>query len=1225
MLQQGWTALTQNKMSEAQKAFESCLQDAETKEQAYLSLALLYQSINKPQEAFNAFQQFFRISKNPYPALYAVWTSDLSGRSLPEKQLPFIQEILARPDVDGTIKAMCYGQLGDYYEEKAEFEKAKKYYQQIGAIQKWQLIGSFENVSASGFDKDFGVLAQPEPTASFTNKYGAPIKWYDCNAPRNDQWLDFDFHFAAKNGIQYAQTFCTAPTAMDVQLRLGTSGSVKVWLNDQLIINDAEETNNDLDTYIQNVRLNTGNNRILIQLGASEITRCNFLCRLTNAQGEPLTNLQFSNTYAPYTKTTNAATSTVDSRYEAYFNEKIQAEPNTLLNYLLLTNTLLHNDKAYQASHTLKQAELLAPNYTYLLSLKGENYVRDANYSGLSSVLKKMKEVDSLSYSALNLEYNELIDKEDYDNAEKIATAIQERYGDDASAMAKRIQIYSKTKQIEKLFEAIEEGYQKYPSSVEYAYLKFVVESQVKKNSKKAIQFLSSHLKVHYSDKLMEDLINYYLTIGKPVNAIALLEKTLTVKPYAVGYLNTLSTVYYGSGDVKKSLGYNAKACAMAPYIGTYHGTRGDLYDRLGEKEKAIEGYTEAIKYDPTDYDSREKIRQLSDRSDLFTAFEKPDFKALFQNAPDASQYPEDNSVLLADNVQKIVYKGGAAQEKHFLMVKVFNASGIDTWKEYNIGYADADRLLVEDAYIIKKNGTKVDADQNDSQIIYTGLEVGDAICLSWKLDSYLTGKIAENFSDYFYFNSFYPSRRSVYQLLIDTSVHFQYKVSNTSDIQPEIHPLDEFKLYTWVNEKVPALKYERAMPTLSDVAKVLCISSYPSWDYVASWYGDLANRKANADFEVKELVKELFKDKQNLSELAKAHIIYEYITKDIRYSSVSFRQSGLIPQRPANVINSKIGDCKDVSTLFVTMCKEVGIDANLVLVRTRDKGEDFFSLPSLEFNHCIAGAELDGKKYYIELTSDYFPFSCYSSDIHLAKGLEIFDKNSNKHSALIPLTTTSRSRNTVDRRTTVTLKENTIIVTKDNVKTGYLAASMRRNYRDIGKVQQNKEMQEAITDEFPIIHLDSLHFDHTLNTASDSVNYYFSYTAENPMTSIGSIQLLKIPFSDATGQFDFLSGNDRVHPLLLWEYFRQDYEREVMTIHLPAGKKLLEIPKSASISNDYFDYSIQYKLVKNTLEATRTLKIKSFEDIDPSQFESIKKQLEQLIKYDSMQLAFQS
>ncbi len=91
--------------------------------------------------------------------------------------------------------------------------------------------------------------------------------------------------------------------------------------------------------------------------------------------------------------------------------------------------------------------------------------------------------------------------------------------------------------------------------------------------------------------------------------------------------------------------------------------------------------------------------------------------------------------------------------------------------------------------------------------------------------------------------------------------------------------------------------------------------------------------------------------------------MIYKYITTNIAYSSVGFRQSGIVPQNPSAVINTDRRLQGRIHT-FCCNCKEVGISANLPLVNTRDRGQNTLLLPSMEFNHCIAKASIDNKDY---------------------------------------------------------------------------------------------------------------------------------------------------------------------------------------------------------------------------------------------------------------------
>ena len=99
----------------------------------------------------------------------------------------------------------------------------------------------------------------------------------------------------------------------------------------------------------------------------------------------------------------------------------------------------------------------------------------------------------------------------------------------------------------------------------------------------------------------------------------------------------------------------------------------------------------------------------------------------------------------------------------------------------------------------------------------------------------------------------------------------------------------------------------------------------------------------------------DLFKNKKGLTDLQKARTIYDFIEANVSYSNVPFMHGPIIPQKASRTLNTKLGDCKDVSTLFVALCNEVGLKANLILVDTRDNGERHLNLPSVDFNHCIA------------------------------------------------------------------------------------------------------------------------------------------------------------------------------------------------------------------------------------------------------------------------------
>ena len=412
-------------------------------------------------------------------------------------------------------------------------------------------------------------------------------------------------------------------------------------------------------------------------------------------------------------------------------------------------------------------------------------------------------------------------------------------------------------------------------------------------------------------------------------------------------------------------------------------------------------------------------------------------------------------------------------------------------------------------------------------------------------------------------------------------------------------------------------------MPRLVDIGKVLHISSFPDWDYISEWYTDLASTKSKTSPEVKETLAKILTGNENASELEKARLIYNYIVKEIRYSSVSFRQSGLIPQKAADVITTKIGDCKDVSTLFVALCKEAGLNAQLVLVNTRDNGLQDLALPSIEFNHCIAKLNVGADEYYIELTSDNMPFSTINESLKNAFTLDV---TGNTTLTVEPkyLSPKTSVKNTVWRTSDIKFDGMKMIVAKKSYKTGAFAASMRNSFRHKGEEEQFKEMTESISSDYQSMKMKELKFDANLDNSSDTVSYYYAYDVNNAMTSIGDLFILKIPFSDGLEPFEFLSNEKRVYDIEFWKILSSENTKEVMTFEIPKGKKLAELPKNISYKTNFAEYNLTFTKTATSITITREFKVLA-DMIGAKQYEEAKKFFENVVTADKQQIGFKN
>lgn len=1225
-LTKGWEAFNTNQRDQAKSLFEKAALDTDTKAQANLALSLLYWGSDKSKESFAAFSEFMKASDNPYPYLYALWTSppvfDSYGKK-DKSQTDLLKELMTDPKANGTIQAMAHAILGGNYEYAGDFKKMETEYSQIGSIEKWQVLGTFDNTSASGFNKDFGALQKPKTSDTFKNKVGADVTWFTPPYFRSDRWFDFAYYFSIDYSVMYAQTFLKSDIDQDVYFRSGNSGSLKIWVNDKIVTNVPEERNCDLDIYINNVKLHKGYNRVLVQVGESETGRANFMIRVTDKDGNPIQGLSESPSYQEYAPASDYKVNSSPLFAEAFFEKKLKEDSTDLVNYLMLSEVYLRNDKVYEARKVLKKAKALAPQSTFLGTRMIEAYARDNNRTDLTKEYEKIKANDPNSVYAIQGRIAEAADREDYDEQEKLIDKYESLYGKDLYSELQRLNLASSRKKYDVVISQAQQLYKQYPDNYDLMSLVYNIERNSSKDLAKANQILKAYLKNNYNDKVITTIASNDFDLGNKKEGINLYLQRVQNYPYGIGFYNDLSDLYFGSQDYPKALEWINKTLEFAPYIGTYWNKKGKIYMAMNKNSEAKNAFSKAIYYTPTDYEARKLLRKLEGQKDLFENFKTVDAYALYKQSPSSDSFPDDNSIILLNDIQRVVYPEGATEDRTEILVKVFNKNGIDTWKEYSIGYNSyRQRLLIDKAEVLKKDGNKVQAEKRSGYIVFTNLEAGDAIHLSYRIENYNTGKLAQHFWDQFNFNFDYPVQISRYSLLLPANKKFKYEVLN-ADIKPEIKEVEGMKLYSWEMKDQPSIKIEPYMPGLSDVGAILDLSTIPDWKYVSNWYSDLSSELAKTDFEIAETVTDLFKGTHDLSDLQKAKMIYNFIEENVSYSDVPFMHGPIIPQKASRTLNTKLGDCKDVSTLFVAMCKEAGIKANLVLVDTRDNGEHHLNLPSIDFNHCIAQLTTGGKTYFIELTDQQLSFAS-APLVDLGANALIIPRDGDSASThLIKLNFPNRPKNEVTRTTDLKFDNNDIIFSRKSLKTGYLASLMRSEFGEVGREKQEKIITQSISGDFTnSAKMLDLKFG-DLQTLSDSVNYDYSFLVKNEVSEVVGIKIFRIPWSEGVRTLDFLTVEKRQYPFLLWYLNAEESNYEEMNIDLPKGKLLAEQPKSVSFSCKAADYSLTYTFPEpGKIKAIREMKFKEG-IVPPEDYNEFKEFYHNVAEADSKQIGF--
>mgnify|MGYP001405697701 CR=1 FL=1 len=755
--------------------------------------------------------------------------------------------------------------------------------------------------------------------------------------------------------------------------------------------------------------------------------------------------------------------------------------------------------------------------------------------------------------------------------------------------------------------------------------MNYNLEKNYYKNQEKAIEIYQEYLKNNWNFQVYKAVANDYIELGKKEEGQKIMQDIVRMFPYDAGIMTEQLNYYFRQQDYKTAAEYADRALMLAPFVARYWENKALVQEQTGDLKSAIENYRKALSFDAKLYETRKKIHSLEKKPELYKYFPQTDVYELIRKAGNEPMSPDHNYSFLLDEKLAIVYSDGAAEEYMTLVIRIHNEKGINHWKESYIPYnSNSQNLLIEKAEIVKKNGNKLTAETNGNDIVFTTLEAGDALVIRYRLQDFSSGRLGKEYWDSYSFNTFNPTGTIRYCLLIDKKVSPEFKMAH-STLKPGIKDHGDFKMYTWEVVNPETFKDEPFMPSLNDVGATLHVSTIKSWNDVAKWYSDISYANTENDYELKDFYNEIFSGKETLSDIEKARRIYNHIQKNIRYSSVSFRQSAYVPQKVSVTINTRLGDCKDLSSLFVALAEMAGLKANLVLVDTRDNGTQEMLLPSVEFNHCIVLLKADGRDIYLELTDNNLPFGSMPDNLPGASSLIIpRPGDSNMASVLKPLPGAGRTKATLKRTININVRDNDLEIKSEIVRTGALTSYQRDNYLNLAGEKLREEMEKTVSSMFKNpVKLHKVSFS-GLDELADTVKSQVEFSVNDEVVEVGKMQMFKVPYGDLVATLDNFSKDSRQFPIEYWRYETVDEYETIVHINVPAGMKLVELPNDEVFEFNKSRYSLQYKeTAPGKLTITRKA-VLNREDIAPKDYPDFKEFMKKIVKAESKYIAFQ-
>jgi len=1187
-----WKAVEKHDLKQAEKLFESAIKSGNKKEEALLSLCYIYQYAVQADMATETFTKYSNIATSPEPAIFALWDKEsvLGGYGRKEGlQLKNLEWLLEEAKVNGSIKNAATYYNSIHVLRKADYDDYDEYNEKVDGIKEWQFVGPFDNLQNSGMAEEFGPLEKPDGNAVFETQYNAEIKWFKPKYVQNDGWVTPGYYIPGNSDLIYAQSFVNSPDAQEAILCLGFSGTAKVYLNDVLLFEESKTVITEMDAYKFKVQLKSGYNRVVVKLGYNNVSYPNFMVRFTDDNYRPLPGLSAKSSPQKYAKATGEMPDEIPHFSYTYFEDKIEKSPKDVVNYLLLSDALFRNYQTDEAGKILNKAAEMYPENPFVREGLMTLYQKTSNDTEEGKQRQWFLENQKKSYFSMMYELGEEFEQEKFEEAEVSLNEIKDNYGSSMYTDLVEVQLLFSNKKVMEGVAQVDKLFKKYPHDSQILSIKHNLDKEMNNDPKAAARLLEKYLDNHFEYNVVRTLGREYDAMGKNKETIKLYEEYSEIFPFDTDMYSDLANMAFERKDYAAALAYLDEVTAVAPYSFSNFSQIALIHENKGDEKKAIEYYERALEYNPFQYDTREQLRKLTKKPDIsdYLDFTDPEDAEEKFGLSDVS---EDYSFYyLLDEVTQVIYANGPSETYFQYMIQVLKKDGLETWQRFSLPNGGG-RLTILESDLWKEDGSKGELETYGGEIVATDLEVGDKIYVKYKTRSFVRGRSSKYFSQKYAFSSFVPNGRCAYRLIIDENTDYQHKMVN-GDIKPTFDAFEGFKVASWEAIKPKVIEEEKYMPTFSDISTFLHISSGNDWKDIVDWYQDISAQQAKMDYSLEEALEEIFPEGySNLSEDERAKKIYYHLLDRTTYSSIPFRQSGIVPQKAADAYSTGLADCKDISTLFATLAREVGLDVDLVLINTGDSGYKDVVLPSLDFNHCIVKVNSGTEPHYLELTDRYLPYGSLYANHQNASILEIPFKNKISAASLKAMDVKAKKADCIYRNQKMTIVGRDMNIEVETVKTGASAARSRSHYDGLSNKEQKDALERAVGSEVEnAITIESIDFDN-LEELGDSLEYTYKYKLDKAVVKIGSMQTFEIKLSDVLANNRIIDTNEkRVHPVAYQFYERVDLYEENLEVNIPAGKQFVELPQTTSLSFGGSKYTISFdKVSANKLMINR-------------------------------------
>lgn len=364
-------------------------------------------------------------------------------------------------------------------------------------------------------------------------------------------------------------------------------------------------------------------------------------------------------------------------------------------------------------------------------------------------------------------------------------------------------------------------------------------------------------------------------------------------------------------------------------------------------------------------------------------------------------------------------------------------------------------------------------------------------------------------------------------------------------------------------------------------------------WRAIGEWVTKLEANRPDPSPEITAKAQSLIAGAPDF--YTKLNRITDSIQKEIRYFVVIRGIGGYQANHAADIFRNRYGDCKDKTTLLISMLQVAGISAYYVPVDTSRGFVDPAS-PSMAGDHMITAIEIpsgvndarlkamvtakDGKRYLIfDPTDERTPVGNLRSDLQGSYGTLV----AGPASQVIAIPVLDPSANGTERKGTFTLAaDGTLTGSVDSLHSGPVGAELRRGLKYSDEKEHREALELAVAHDVPGAVIDSFTYVQPPELEKP-MEIHYKFTAAQYAHQAGPLTLLRVrvigshslPFDD----------KPRTVPIDLGATGRW---HDSFDITLPPGIVVDETPDPIDLDVDFASYHSKITANGNVLHYER-------------------------------------